>query len=383
MNEVFTGGLGSFSVVCLVLSYLKFYPKIFYEKKEDDCQLPENLGTLLINFLYLFGGGFDYENIGISVNDGTFYRKMDKGFYNFKQRYLLSLEDPIMAGNDLTKGSHRISEISYAWKQALNLLRKDEEKDINKVKKNQPSLLAKILFFDNDEIRRRRQIREYIYPKVIQRTGDRYTTTPESSENEEETPNNNNNNNNKENTNTTNTNHHSPLDNSENESSRISYDEIAQTINNNKSRKRKADVLNIHAINTDNDDDDDDDDNDDNDDTSDDDASSTESDKDNDEYIPVNSEEEFSDSSYDPNGSSSELSHPPLNDDDEIYEYASHDDDDDDENSEDNDEEYDEYIARQEDDELDEEEFDSDLYNKLGENFLDEDNIDIDDILYK
>ncbi|ORX50017.1 hypothetical protein BCR36DRAFT_412511 [Piromyces finnis] len=349
MNEVFTGGLGSFSVVCLVLSFLKFYTKIFYEKEEGDCELPENLGTLLINFLYLFGGGFDYENIGISVNDGTFYKKMDKGFYNFKQRSLLSLEDPIMPGNDLTKGSHRILEISRAWKHALDLLRRGEEKDINKIKKNQPSLLAKILYFDNEEIRRRKQIREYIYPKVIQRTGNKYSTTPESSENEEED---------------------SQMDNDElnsNENSASSNNDSQASIHN--SKKRKLDELDDDEKEDEEEEEEDDDDDDDDD-------ISVPSDKDDDEYIPVDSEEDDDD---DDDANSDELTNPPLNDDDEIYEYVS---DNDEENSDINDDEYDEYITKQEDDEVDEE-FDKELYDKLGETFLDEDNINIDDILYK
>eukprot|EP00833_Pecoramyces_ruminatium_P008475 jgi/Orpsp1_1/1182507/evm.model.c7180000081550.2 len=265
MNEVFTGGLGSFSVVCLVLSYLKFYPKIFYESKDKECVVPENLGTLLVNFLYLFGGGFDYENIGISVSEGTFYRKMDKGFYNFKQRHLLSIEDPIMAGNDLTKGSHRILEIAQAWKQALDQLKQGEEKDLNKIKKNQPSLLAKILYFDYQEIKRRKQIREYIYPKVIKRTGDVYTSispfasssedhdsSSSSDDNVDDDNNNNDNNNNSTNNNngkviiekngrmmnssnssnkiviSSKTNHSTTLD--ETEDSQVTYDEVATTM---------------------------------------------------------------------------------------------------------------------------------------------------------
>ncbi|ORX77001.1 hypothetical protein BCR32DRAFT_295884 [Anaeromyces robustus] len=429
MNEVFTGGLGSFSVVCLVLSYLKFYPQIFYESKDKVCEVPDNLGTLLINFLYLFGGGFDYENIGISVENGSFYRKKDKGFYNFKQRNLLSLEDPIMAGNDLTRGSHRILEISYAWKRALEILKKGEEKDINKVKTNQPSLLAKILYIDSDEIKRRKQIREYIYPKVIKKTGDKYTSTPVSSDIESENENENENENkNKKyvNGNSQNDIIKRKLEEEEEEeekeklnniiSSSEEFSDIDSPIDvyysddNNNNRKRKYNDSDDEYIEDSDDDDDDNDDDDDlydeddNDDDNDEDLNDDDSDSDgnykgrrtnknnnekNEDFISINDDDDEDESDSLPKGHI-----PPLNDDDEIYIYNNNNNNEDEndnendnenENDDDNeseDEEFDEYIAKQEDDEMDSEEFDSDLYNKLGDNFLDEDNIDIDDLLY-
>jgi len=531
MNEVFTGGLGSFSVVCLVLSYLKFYPKIFYETEGEECVIPDNLGTLFINFLYLFGGGFDYENIGISVDDGSFYRKMDKGFYNFKNRHLLSIEDPIMPGNDLTKGSHRISEIAQAWKQALDILRRGEEKDVGKVKKNQPSLLSKILYIDYEEIKRRKEIREYIYPQVIKKTGDVYTSIspfvssdeeedeeeasekeniyvsesssstssslpssssssttysssssstvssssattkieieskvngqkindPTTSLNKEKENNYNISTNNSSKSNYTIIRNDEPQpsniimkegerekkenededDENDGNDGKVSYNEVINTMKNHRinttatpttnyntiiSSDEDLNEINNHsddefiAINTDEEEDDDE--NEIDNDTDDD-------DDDDDDYSPSSNQDD-SDSTYVTSNANRKktrkINYPKLKDNDEIYIYDEESDqserrrrrrrsrrrkieeveeeeeeelenkneditmDEDGEENEtekENDTEYDDFIAKQEDDAMDEEEFDSDLYQKLGDNFLDEDTIDIDELLYK
>ncbi len=107
MNEVYTGGLGSYAVICLVISFLQVrllleprtmlivssqvHPKL----RRSEMNPEENLGTLLIEFFELYGRNFNYDDVGISIRRGGFYySKASRGWKRAGQTYLLSIEDP-------------------------------------------------------------------------------------------------------------------------------------------------------------------------------------------------------------------------------------------------------------------------------------------------
>ena len=90
MNEVFSGGLGSYSIVCLAVSFLQMHPKI----RRGEIDAEKNLGVLLMEFFELYGCYFNYEEVGISLKDGgTYYNKKQRGWMDYKHN-LLSIEDP-------------------------------------------------------------------------------------------------------------------------------------------------------------------------------------------------------------------------------------------------------------------------------------------------
>lgn len=91
MNEVFTGGLGSYSIVCLVVSFLQMHPKI----RRGEIDPEKNLGTLVMEFFELYGLYFNYQEVGISLRDGgSYYNKSRRGWSDFRNPGLLSIEDP-------------------------------------------------------------------------------------------------------------------------------------------------------------------------------------------------------------------------------------------------------------------------------------------------
>ena len=78
LSEVFTGGLGSYSVTLLALSFLQLHPKI----QQGEIVPERNLGTLLMEFLELYGKNFGYDECGISVRGlGGYYNKRHRGFF--------------------------------------------------------------------------------------------------------------------------------------------------------------------------------------------------------------------------------------------------------------------------------------------------------------
>ncbi|GAA5912761.1 uncharacterized protein JCM6883_006225 [Sporobolomyces salmoneus] len=108
MNEVFTGGLGSYSIICLVISFLQLHPKI----QSAQIQPSRNIGLLFVEFLEYYGKHFNFDEAGITLKGrGGYFNKHDKGWFRQNQPYLLSIEDPNDPSNDVSGGSHNIIRV--------------------------------------------------------------------------------------------------------------------------------------------------------------------------------------------------------------------------------------------------------------------------------
>ncbi|WWC58025.1 uncharacterized protein I303_100560 [Kwoniella dejecticola CBS 10117] len=119
MNEVYTGGLGSYAVICLVISFLQVHPKL----RRSELDPEENLGTLLIEFFELYGRNFNYQDVGISIRKGGYYyQKTSRGWLRPNQSFLLSVEDPQDRDNDISGGSFGIRQVKNTLAGAYELL---------------------------------------------------------------------------------------------------------------------------------------------------------------------------------------------------------------------------------------------------------------------
>lgn len=68
LNEVWTGGLGSYALTLLVVNFFQQHPR--KTAKESG----ESLGVLLLEFFELYGRNFNYEQNGIQVrNEGKIH----------------------------------------------------------------------------------------------------------------------------------------------------------------------------------------------------------------------------------------------------------------------------------------------------------------------
>ncbi|WVW81695.1 hypothetical protein I302_103690 [Kwoniella bestiolae CBS 10118] len=119
MNEVYTGGLGSYAVICLVISFLQVHPKL----RRSELDPEENLGTLLIEFFELYGRNFNYQDVGLSIRKGGYYYlKSSRGWLRPNQSFLLSIEDPQDRDNDISSGSFGIRQVKNTLAGAYELL---------------------------------------------------------------------------------------------------------------------------------------------------------------------------------------------------------------------------------------------------------------------
>jgi non-canonical poly(A) RNA polymerase PAPD5/7 len=123
LNEVYSGGVGSYALIIMVSVLLMTHEsRLPKSKKVEGC-----LGVLLIDFFDLYGHVLNMYEVGISCrNGGFFYNKRDVGFYSHERPYLLSIEDPRDTTSDIGKNSFNIQKLRSAFQFALTHLKAPE-----------------------------------------------------------------------------------------------------------------------------------------------------------------------------------------------------------------------------------------------------------------
>ncbi|KAH3670811.1 hypothetical protein WICMUC_004780 [Wickerhamomyces mucosus] len=120
LNDVHLGGLGGYSIICLVYSFLKLHPRL----STNNINPLDNLGVLLIEFFELYGRNFGYDNVAICVEqDNVSYLK--KSLYPEllgRNIFQLAIQDPSDPSNNISRGSFNIPDIKKAFNGAYQLL---------------------------------------------------------------------------------------------------------------------------------------------------------------------------------------------------------------------------------------------------------------------
>ncbi|KAM3596383.1 uncharacterized protein V6R79_013630 [Siganus canaliculatus] len=119
LNEVFTGGISSYSLILMVISFLQLHSRI-------DARNPnENLGVLLIEFFELYGRHFNYLKTGIRIKNGGAYiakEEIMKAMNNGYRPSMLCIEDPLLPGNDVGRGSYGAMHVKQVFDYAYTVL---------------------------------------------------------------------------------------------------------------------------------------------------------------------------------------------------------------------------------------------------------------------
>ncbi|KAM7420404.1 hypothetical protein PAMA_014900 [Pampus argenteus] len=119
LNEVFTGGISSYSLILMAISFLQLHPRI------DTRRANINLGILLIEFFVLYGRDFNYMKTGIRVKNGGAYlskEEMLKAMGNGNRPSMLCIEDPIQPGNDVGRSSYGVLQVKQVFDFAFMVL---------------------------------------------------------------------------------------------------------------------------------------------------------------------------------------------------------------------------------------------------------------------
>ncbi|KAM9310816.1 terminal nucleotidyltransferase 4A-like [Pholidichthys leucotaenia] len=119
LHEVFHGGISSYSLLLMSISFLQLHPRI------DTRRSNINLGILLIEFFALYGREFNYVETGIRVKNGGAYVCKDellKAMGIETKSSGLCIEDPIQPGNDVCKGSFGVQSVKQIFDFAYMVL---------------------------------------------------------------------------------------------------------------------------------------------------------------------------------------------------------------------------------------------------------------------
>ncbi|KAK2848536.1 hypothetical protein FQN49_005630 [Arthroderma sp. PD_2] len=114
LNDVSTGGLGGFSIICLVTSIFQHLPRGVGEP---------NLGSVLMDFFDLYGSRFDAGTVGIQFDPPGYFYKTLRGIYNANKGTRLSIIDPNNPDNDISGGTKEIPRIFRAFFDAHQTIR--------------------------------------------------------------------------------------------------------------------------------------------------------------------------------------------------------------------------------------------------------------------
>ena len=138
MNEVVFGGLGGFSVTCLVTSLLQHMPSV----QSGACIPEDRLGEMLLEFLDFYGNQMDLERTGIAMHPPGRFKKVGieschpypaplthfqdyfqghggpKRTYKANKAYRLTIMDPNKPDNDISGGSRLVAFIFGRFSRA-------------------------------------------------------------------------------------------------------------------------------------------------------------------------------------------------------------------------------------------------------------------------
>eukprot|EP01147_Barroeca_monosierra_P006644 gene6645-9431_t len=132
LNEPFTGGIGSYAVFLLVMSFL--------QRRSITCSSP-NLGVLLIEFFELYGLHFNYSNVGISTS---------RIWRNKSQRDIICIENPRDPSQDVTGNAFQTTAIREAFRNAYYILTSNVHEYLPGDYQPPHSILGQIIQIDPD-----------------------------------------------------------------------------------------------------------------------------------------------------------------------------------------------------------------------------------------
>ena len=124
MNKPYSGGMGSFMLQMMIVSFLQQREREFvYNKMPTNY----NLGALLVEFFELYSMDFNYVTTGVSVRfDGYYFPKgaadRKEDFWQPGRPFSFAMENPLEPNMDVGAPSFRVAVIHRAFEIAFKVL---------------------------------------------------------------------------------------------------------------------------------------------------------------------------------------------------------------------------------------------------------------------
>jgi non-canonical poly(A) RNA polymerase PAPD5/7 len=173
INKPFTGGVGSYLLQLMIVSFLQHRSRSDLNRGYGGSGRHFNLGSLLLDFLELYGLDFNYVTTAISVrHDGYYFPKgqLDKKEYFWQPHRPMSIavENPLDSTMDVGSGAYRIQMISRVFEHAFKTLLAYVSEPLEQSEDG--SILARILP-PTEEMEKRRALKEEIRNKKMKNDG--------------------------------------------------------------------------------------------------------------------------------------------------------------------------------------------------------------------
>ncbi|KAI2602109.1 hypothetical protein GGR54DRAFT_625737 [Hypoxylon sp. NC1633] len=118
LNEPVSGGIGGFTVICMVVNLLNHMPQV-----QSKAMIPENhLGEVLMEFFDYYGNKFQFETVAIRMNPPGLVNKSDVSNLVYRNMDRFSIIDPNNPENDIAGGSKHARYIVKHFRWAFQLL---------------------------------------------------------------------------------------------------------------------------------------------------------------------------------------------------------------------------------------------------------------------
>ncbi|CAH8627207.1 unnamed protein product [Schistosoma intercalatum] len=161
LNEVWTGGLSSYALILMCVSFLQH--TLRPEVSIDDV----NLGILLVEFFELYGRHFNYRNTAIRITNGGCYVRKEVVQQNMERGLrpsLLCIEDPLCPGNDVGRRSYCALQIKQAFEYAYVVLSSAVLPQYHFLHCNTDvSILGRIIRISKKSVEFRQRIQDYAH----------------------------------------------------------------------------------------------------------------------------------------------------------------------------------------------------------------------------
>ncbi|KAI8626010.1 hypothetical protein F5Y19DRAFT_237576 [Xylariaceae sp. FL1651] len=118
LNEPVNGGIGGFSVICMVVHLLQQMPQV----QSGSMKPEEHLGEVLMEFLYYYGKKHNYEQVAISMNPPRLLNKAQANTIVYRNHDRLSIIDPNNPDNDIAGGSSNYFVIKDCFSKSYDTL---------------------------------------------------------------------------------------------------------------------------------------------------------------------------------------------------------------------------------------------------------------------
>ncbi|KAI2628192.1 hypothetical protein GGS21DRAFT_528210 [Xylaria nigripes] len=118
LNEPVNGGIGGFTVICMVIHVLQMMPQV----QSGSMKAEHHLGEILMEFLDYYGNRFNFETVAIRMNPPGIVNKAAVSSVVYRNLDRLSIIDPNNSENDISGGSSNYCMIRSRFQEAYTAL---------------------------------------------------------------------------------------------------------------------------------------------------------------------------------------------------------------------------------------------------------------------